>query len=91
MASKTWERWTQKTKSFPEPKYGFTQHLKHIGDYVETYPLSMEDRLKFQHAIKAWAWYHKKRINITSIPAGNGMFIMRGRLVSMHRKRVFVE
>ena len=88
--TKTWKRWTQETKSFPKPKYGFTKLLKRIGDYVETYPMEYADRERFKDAAKFWAYYHKKTVNIRYIPdyqGSNPAWRVRVILIAQHRKR----
>ena len=86
---KTWERWTQKTKEFPKPKYRFTELLKYIGDSLETYPMSKEDGVRFRDAAKFWAYYHGKRVRCITIPAPNDMVTKRVTLISHHRKREY--
>lgn len=86
---KTWDRWTQKTKEFPKPKYGFSQHLKYIGDMLETYPMSIEDGVRFRDAAKFWAHHHGKRVRTITIKAPDDMVIKRVTLISHHRKREY--
>lgn len=87
MATKTWLRWTQKTKEFPKPKYNFTSILTHVGDSIETYPMSYEDYIRFKDAAKFWAWHHGKRIKIKSIRQPNRMRVAIVMLISHSRTR----
>lgn len=64
---KSWLRPTQLTKKFPQNKYQFDEYLKEINDYVETYPISLEDLQRFTKAAHHWAWYKKYRVRVESI------------------------
>jgi hypothetical protein len=89
-----WKRWVELDKHFPKPKYNFSGLLKRIGDYVETYPMIKEDRIRFKDAAKFWAYHHKKRVRIQQIPDyqdGIPMWRMRVTLISQHRNREFPE
>lgn len=88
-STKTWLRWTQKTREFPKPKYGFTQYLKHTGDMLETFPMSIEDGVRFRDAAKFWAHRHGKRVKTETIKAPDNMVIKRVTLISHHRKREY--
>lgn len=85
--TKTWERWTQKTKQFPKSKYGFTEYLRRVGDYVETHPMSHADYIRLKDAAKFWAYNHKVRVKIRIQKEGDGLFSGRITLVSLTRKR----
>ena len=88
MASmKTWERWTQKTKEFPKSKYGFTEYLRRVGDYVETHPMSRADYIRIKDAAKFWAYHHKVRVKIRVQKTGDGMYTVMIMLVSKTRER----
>lgn len=87
--TKTWERWTQKTKEFPKPKYGFTQLLKHTGDTLVTHPMSPGDAGRFHDAAKFWAYYHGKRIKTTWHRAPDDCYYLKVVLISHTRKRTF--
>lgn len=84
--TKQWIRWTQKTKTFPKPKYGFSQHLRHIGDYVETHPITQQEYIQIKDAAKAWAYYHDVRISTKKYKAIGGKFIVRVTFISRTRK-----
>lgn len=84
---KKWVRWTELTKEFPKPKYGFTEYLKRIGDYVETFPMNDLDCDRIKHAAKAWAYFHGYRVKIKKIKAGDGMSNVRITLASKTRER----
>jgi len=86
---KSWNRWTEKTKEFPRPKYRFTELLKYTGDMIETYDMSSEDAYRFKDAAKYWAYYHGKRVRINRLKRPNNMFAVRVTLISHHRKREF--
>lgn len=82
---KSWTRWVEKTKEFPKPKYYFTQHLRHIGDYVETHPISQAEYMKIKDAAKFWAWNHDCRVSIKKNRKANNMCTVRVTLISKHR------
>lgn len=88
---KQWKRWVEVDPHFPKPKYNFTTHLKRIGDYVETYPLDYADRIRIRDAAKFWAWHHKKRVSIRSIPDGTAKWRMRITLISHTRERIIED
>jgi len=85
--TKQWQRWTQQTKQFPKSKYRFTQLLKRVGDYVETYPMTKKECQNMQQAARFWAYIHKKRVNSPIFPAGDNKYYIRVTLVSQHRLR----
>jgi hypothetical protein len=87
MEMKTWERWTQKTKQFPKSKYGFSQHLKKVGDFVETYPMEYADYIRIKDAAKFWAYTHGKRVAVRSTRQGDGLRTVRVQLISRTRSR----
>jgi hypothetical protein len=60
---KQWTRATQITGEFPEDKYGFSLHLKNIGDYVMTHPMDRYDAIKMKWAAHQWAFRNKKRVS----------------------------
>jgi len=82
---KTWDRWTQVSKQFPKPKYGFTQHLKHIGDSIKTFPMNEPDYIRFKDAAKFWAWHHDRRVRIKKERLGDGMCEVTVTLMEHHR------
>jgi hypothetical protein len=81
----SWPRWTQQSKKFPKPVYGFTEYLKRIGDYILTNPVNEAEYQKIKDAAKFWAWYHDKRVRITKNKKPNNMFEVEIRLVAHHR------
>lgn len=85
--TKKWERWTQKTKEFPKPKYNFTTHLVDVGDWVQTHPLSFEDYVRIKDAAKFWAWHHGVRVAVTSAKVEDDKRLVTVRLISKTRKR----
>lgn len=87
---KAWKRWVEIDRHFPKPKYNFSKLLRQVGDYVETYPMNNEDRVKIKDAAKFWAYHHKKRVRIKWIPDYQGdmpMWRTRVTLISNHRVR----
>ena len=88
---KRWKRWTETTKTFPKSKYGFSQYLINIGDFVETEEMSHKDYIKVNDAAKFWAYHHKKRVKIKSLQVKPGLYVVRVTLIAKHRKRVLPE
>lgn len=84
-------RWTQATENkkahFPENKYGFSQHLTTVGDWVQTNPIPYEDYIRIRDAAKNWAYYHGVRVNVSYVPAEDNLYTVTIRLVSYTRKR----
>ena len=66
-SKKSWLRPTQLTKKFPQNKYRFDEVLKNVGDYVETYPMSLADYERFNKAAHHWAWYRGYRVSVKTI------------------------
>lgn len=68
-----WTRASQISGKFPENKYDFSRHLKHVGDFVETHPLSERDQTRIKMAAYAWAFFHNVRVStkIMKRPEGN--------------------
>lgn len=85
---KQWLRWTQTTKEFPKPKYHFTTHLRHVGDYVRTNPIDAADVQRIKDAAKFWAWHHDCRVSIHKDKVGKGLWEVTVRLVAHHRKHI---
>lgn len=85
---KTWKRWTEHTKQFPKPKYGFTQYLKQIGDHVITHPMTEAEYQKIKDAAKFWAWKHDKRVRIKKNRVGKGLFEVVITLIAHHRQHL---
>ena len=91
---KKWKRWVEVDRHWPKPKYGFSKLLRKVGDYVETFPMTMEDRIRFKDAAKFWAYHHDKRVSIKSIPDYDGktpMWRMRVTLLSLHRQEEYPD
>ena len=44
-------------------KYQFSTHLKKVGDYIETHPLTREDADKIIYAAHIWAYRKHCRVN----------------------------
>ena len=88
-STKTWLRWSQINGSFAENKYHFTTHLKRIGDYVETKPITQADYIRIKDAAKAWAYRKGKRIKTEKFRLPDKMCKVRVTLVSHHRMRDF--
>lgn len=86
---KSWRRWTESTKEFPKPKYGFSQYLKKIGDYIETEPIPFADYVRMNDAAKFWAWYHGKRVKVRSYDQRDGTRVVNVMLVSHTREREY--
>lgn len=84
---KTWTRATQITGKFPEDKYGFTQHLKQVGDYVMTYPMAKEDAVRVKWAAHQWAYRHECRVSHSLIRRTGGLYSARVMLVDKNRIR----
>jgi hypothetical protein len=82
-----WLRHTQVTKKFPKPKYGFTTHLKHIGDEVETFPMTKDDVERIKYAAFFWAWNKNYKIKFKRVRAAKDMWTVRITLVQKHRLR----
>ena len=84
-----WKRWTTTfhTKPFfPKPKYGFSVHLKYIGDFIETNECTEQEYIKFKDAAKFWAWYHGKKVRIQKWRRPNGNCIIRVTLAAHKRE-----
>lgn len=85
---KTWERWTQKTKEFPKPKYNFSFHLRSVGDHVITNPMTEPEYQKIKDAAKFWAWRHDKRVRIKKNKVGKGLYEVVITLIAQHRRHM---
>lgn len=88
MTQKTWTRHFQAVKGRPTKKYHFTEHLKRLGDYVETEPISKAERLRMKDAAKYWAYRNDKRLRFWSYPASPDTYICRVTLVALTRKEL---
>lgn len=90
---RTWVRPSDAGKYFPQNKYGFSQHLKRVGDYIETFPMNHADMERFRNAAYHWAWVQDKTIKMKRLrkPDENRekMWAYRMHLTKQHRKRDF--
>lgn len=86
---KTFLRWTQISKTFPTNKYGFKFHLKRVGDFIVTHPMSNEERAKFKYAAYAYAWAKKWRVRFKSKRIGLDSYECTVTLVSKTRYREY--
>ncbi len=86
-----WVRWTAQNKIFPKSKYNFSEHLKKVGDFIETYPISSKDRLRFFIAARNWAYQHKRRVSCYSLKAEEDLWNCRVTLIALHNKRVYKD
>lgn len=84
---KTWLRWSQLNGSFRQDKYHFTKHLRKVGDYVVTKPMSQADYIRIKDAAKTWAYRKGKRVKVTKYRLHDKMCYVRVMLVSQHRMR----
>jgi hypothetical protein len=80
--------WTRK-KNFlpggiPIKVYEFSTHLKKVGDFVETYPNTLQDRRRIKKAAHFWAYTHNKVVKTETLWVGGGKG-MRITLVRMYR------
>ena len=82
---KHWLRWTQTSRHFPKNKYGFSQHLRKLGDHVITYPMPTADYIRIKDAAKFWAWRHDKRIRTRTRRVGPGMYEVTVTLIAHTR------
>lgn len=56
-------------------KYNFSLHLRMVGDWVETGPLSLEDRKRIVKAAHIWAYRKKYQVKTEVIGADDGFGI----------------
>lgn len=85
------KRWTQKSANkeahFPKQKYHFSTHLTHVGDWVQTNPISHEEYIKLKDAAKFWAWNHGVRVAVRMSKTSDDKRIVTITLVSYTRKK----
>lgn len=92
-STKTWKRWTQTSPTedgkgfFPKSKYGFTELLKRVGDWVETEPMPWADANRMNDAAKFWAYHHGKRVKVSWYDQGDGTYVVNVCLISHTRNR----
>ena len=82
-------RWSEKGKFFPANKYGFNEHLTHVGCFVTTFPMSNADGKRFRDAAYEWAWHKKWGVKCSSNRKGNGLSEYTCQLVAKHLVREF--
>jgi hypothetical protein len=88
--SKTsWKRWPELIGKFPEKKYGWTENLPNLGDYVQTHKISSEEYHKLRYAAYIWAWKHRCRVKVQAFRQLGGGYKVRVTLVDMNRERDF--
>lgn len=63
----TWQRVHNFHSTGVDKKYGFSDHLKEVGDWVETYPLSDKDLYRICKAAHAWAYRKDKTVKVTTV------------------------
>lgn len=85
----THKRWTEKTRQFPKNKYGFTQHLRRVNDWVLTEPMSLADCKRFRDAAYEWAWHKKWRVTVNRFRVSEDTWECCCRLVSKKYEREF--
>ena len=61
----------------PGNKYNFSDYLKKVGDFVETYPMPRDEMLKVFYAAHIWAYRKHCRIRteVFKYPEGRGLHI----------------
>jgi hypothetical protein len=69
-------------------KYGFSEYLTRVGDFVQTEPLSKREAYNIYIASHMWAWEHMCRVSVRSYPSGDNR-IVRITLISKDRERFF--
>lgn len=70
------------TDTFPENKYQFSEHLKRVGDWVRTHPLSLSETKKFRDAAYDWAFHKRWRIQCVSYPVGDKLWEVECELIA---------
>lgn len=51
----------------PIKVYGFSEHLKEVGDCLETFPLPVSERRKFLKAAHIWAYRKGYTVKVESV------------------------
>jgi hypothetical protein len=85
---KRWKRPGEITKTFQEDKYQFSKYLTDVGDYVETFPMPVEDQVRMRYAAHRWAYDRKWTISFRRYWRPDGR-VCRVTLVKKHRIRDF--
>ena len=80
-----WLKWTQISKEFPKPKYGFSALLRKIGDHVITHPMTEQEYQKIKDAAKFWARFHDCRVSIRKNKATLDTYNVTIMLIEKHR------
>lgn len=88
-SKKHWLRPTQITKKFPSNKYGFSENLKEVGDFVETFPMTFKECYTLQKAAHNWAWYKGCVARTKILRAEDGLYVIRVTLDAKVRSREF--
>jgi hypothetical protein len=85
-SEKRHRRWSEATETspafFPKDKYGFTEYLTRVGDFVRTHPMSYEDRIKFKKAAHDWAWHKRYKVRVNAYRKGDDVWEMECTLTS---------
>lgn len=73
----------------PGYKYNFNQHLRRVGDFVETHPLSPKETHNIICAAHMWAWENRVRVTTNKYKqkSDGSSYIVRVTLVSNMRER----
>ena len=67
------KRYHSIVKGVPVVKYGFSEHLQKVGDWVVTYPIAdVKERKKVRDAAYFWAWQHRCKVKCTTEFGGGG-------------------
>lgn len=58
-------------------KYNFSFHLREVGDWIESGPLSFEERRLVTDAVVIWAYRHKYQVKVRTVGVlgGRGIHI----------------
>lgn len=86
---KKWKRWTEETKQFPRPKYGFNTYLQKVGDSITTHPMEFADYIRIKDAAKFWAYTKGKRVKVKKQNLGHDLCNVTITLISHHRDREY--
>jgi hypothetical protein len=84
---KGWKRWVEENPHWPEDKYGFTENLRDVGDYVETYPMPQADAHRLRYAAHQWAYRHDVRVRVERFRASEDTWYCRVFLTAKVRIR----
>ena len=56
-------------------KYNFTHHLREVGDWVETFPMTMLERRQIYKAAHIWAYRKGYTIGVETVGMPGGLGI----------------